>query len=326
MHAGHDHEHGHSLQEPCPAAREAYAVAVRDGRIAAADARHAPCLNDLALLSPDPDDPDWLLPVPASEAMMGLLVSREREIRERQQHAADLAKSFSRFIDIGMEVASDNSPITVLEGLGTINTALDLAVGECSHELLTIQPEAATRRARALGEALQRVRPLAERGVRMRTLYQHAAREAPMTLAYLRFVGPQQVEVRTLEEIIERLIIVDRQAAFLPARPDRKVALELRHPGLVSYLVGVFEQFWQLATPLEEAAYTEATHEGVTGVQRSIARLLVEGHLDQNIARRLGMNVRTCRAHIAKLATTLGSSSRTQLGYLIARSGILDET
>ncbi|MHA4820407.1 helix-turn-helix domain-containing protein, partial [Streptomyces aculeolatus] len=49
------------------------------------------------------------------------------------------------------------------------------------------------------------------------------------------------------------------------------------------------------------------------------------GHLDEAIARRLGMNVRTCRAHIAKLGTALGSDSRTQLGYLLARSGILEE-
>ncbi|MFE2098822.1 helix-turn-helix transcriptional regulator, partial [Streptomyces sp. NPDC059468] len=34
--------------------------------------------------------------------------------------------------------------------------------------------------------------------------------------------------------------------------------------------------------------------------------------------------VRTARVHIAKLATTLGSDSRAQLGYLIARSGILE--
>lgn len=36
------------------------------------------------------------------------------------------------------------------------------------------------------------------------------------------------------------------------------------------------------------------------------------------------MNVRTARVHIAKLAATLGSDSRAQLGYLIARSEILD--
>ncbi|GAA2115605.1 helix-turn-helix transcriptional regulator [Streptomyces synnematoformans] len=320
------HPHPHSLAEPCPPARELYAAAVRDGRIAAADAQGAPCLVDMELLLPDPDEPRWLVPAAASDAMKQLLLPYERDIRERQRHSAELAEVFGKFIEISTEVATSHSPMTVLEGLGTINAVLDLAVGECSKELLTVQPEATGRGARALGEALRRVRPLVERGVRMRTLYQHAARDAPMTLAYLRFVGPQRVEVRTLEEIIERLIIVDREVAFIPAQADRQVALELRHPGLVTYLVGVFEQFWQLATPLEEAAYTEAGHEGITGVQRSIARLLVEGHLDQNIARRLGMNVRTCRAHIAGLAATLGSNSRAQLGYLIARSGILEET
>lgn len=37
------------------------------------------------------------------------------------------------------------------------------------------------------------------------------------------------------------------------------------------------------------------------------------------------MNVRTARVHIAELAATLGSDSRAQLGYLIGRSGILDQ-
>ncbi|MDH6618280.1 DNA-binding NarL/FixJ family response regulator [Streptomyces sp. SAI-135] len=63
---------------------------------------------------------------------------------------------------------------------------------------------------------------------------------------------------------------------------------------------------------------------GVTPRQRAIAGLLVEGHTDAVIADRLGMNIRTARVHIAKLAATLGSESRAQLGYLIGRSGILD--
>jgi DNA-binding CsgD family transcriptional regulator len=41
------------------------------------------------------------------------------------------------------------------------------------------------------------------------------------------------------------------------------------------------------------------------------------------IASRLGLNIRTARVHIAKLAAMLGSESRAQLGYLIAQSGIL---
>lgn len=87
----------------------------------------------------------------------------------------------------------------------------------------------------------------------------------------------------------------------------------------------MFEQLWQRAIPLLDEIPYNPTLKGVSGVQRSIAQLLVEGHVDEAIARRLGMNVRTCRAHVAKLSVTLGSGSRAQLGYLIARSGILEQ-
>ncbi len=74
--------------------------------------------------------------------------------------------------------------------------------------------------------------------------------------------------------------------------------------------------------------YPQAVHarsvNGVTPRQRAIAGLLVEGHTDAVIAGRLGMNVRAARLHIAELAATPGSESRAQLGFLIARSGVLD--
>jgi DNA-binding NarL/FixJ family response regulator len=132
------------------------------------------------------------------------------------------------------------------------------------------------------------------------------------------------VEIRTLEELVERMLIFDRTVAFIPAQDDRQIALELRHPGLVAYLANVFEHLWRRATPLIEPVAYGPTPEGISGVQRTIAKLLVEGYVDEAIARRLGMNVRTCRAHIAKLAAALGSGSRAQLGYLIAQSNILD--
>jgi DNA-binding NarL/FixJ family response regulator len=135
------------------------------------------------------------------------------------------------------------------------------------------------------------------------------------------------MEFRTARELVDRLIIIDRSVAFIPAQDDRKVALELRHPGLVDYLVKVFDQQWRNADPLFEEQPRETAVDGVPEIQRTIARLLIEGQVDEAIARRLGMNVRTCRAHIAKLAAALGSGSRAQLGYLIARSGLLrDET
>lgn len=214
--------------------------------------------------------------------------------------------------------------ITVLEGPNRINAALNVATAECRTEMLTVQPGGG-RPEDALSQALERDRPLIDRGVRMRTLYQHTVRHSQGTMAYVDRMASGKVEIRTLEELIERLIICDNTVAFIPATDDRQVALELRHPGLVTYLVKVFEQLWRRATPLTEQVSYEPTPAGITGVQRTIANLLVEGYVDEAIARRLGMNVRTCRAHIARLAATLGSGSRAQLGYLIAHSGILDQ-
>ncbi|KIF75222.1 regulatory protein [Streptomyces sp. 150FB] len=278
---------------------------------------------EFALLHPDPDDPSWLRPVTPSAALAQRLHPIEREIQQRRHFAVELTESFEPFMSISAQDPPITHAITVLEGVSRINAALDRATAECQIEVLTVQP--GSRSESALSEGLERGRAVVDRGVRIRTLYQHTVRHSQGTLAYADRMAEDKVEIRTLEELIERLIIFDRTVAYIPARSDRQVALELRHPGLVDYLAQVFEQLWQRATPLTQQVTYERTPDGITGVQRSIARLLVEGYVDEAIARRLGMNVRTCRAHIAKLATALGSGSRAQLGYLIALSGILKQ-
>ncbi|KMS69116.1 hypothetical protein ACM01_36520 [Streptomyces viridochromogenes] len=298
---------------------------MRSGRITRSEVDPAPCLLDFALLHPDPDDENWLRPVPPSVALAQRLHPLEREIQERRRQTIELTEHFDPFIAISTQSPQASiHAITVLEGFERINAALDSATAECQSEMLTVQPGGG-RAADTLMAALERDRPLADRGVSIRTLYQHTARHSQSTLAYVDRISDGRIEVRTLEELIERLIIFDRTVAFIPASDDRRVALELRHPGLVRYLARVFEQLWQRAVPLTQEVPNDVDPNGITGVQRSIAKLLIEGHVDEAIARRLGMNVRTCRAHIAKLAAALGSGSRAQLGYLIAQSGILDQ-
>jgi hypothetical protein len=214
--------------------------------------------------------------------------------------------------------------VTVLEGGERINAALNLAATQCRSEMLTIQPSG-NRPEHNLMQGLDSYRLLIERGVRIRTLYQHTARYSPEKLAYVSRLSVGKAEYRTIDELVERLIICDEAVAFIPARDDQQVALELRHPGLVRYLSKLFEFLWDRAVPLSTGAPYEAAFSGITEIQHSIAKLLVEGHVDEAIARRLGMNVRTCRAHIAKLAHALGSGSRAQLGYLIAQSEILKQ-
>ncbi|MYW68739.1 helix-turn-helix transcriptional regulator [Streptomyces sp. SID8379] len=316
--------HHHAVTELCAEGTRLYADALRTGRVSRGDIEPAPCLLEFALLHPDPDDANWLRPVPPSIALAQRLHPLEREIQERRQLSIELVDSFDPFITISTQDTTESHAITVLEGFDRINSALNSATAECHTEMLTIQPGGG-RPADALDQALKRDRPLADRGVTIRTLYQHTARHSQGTLAYVDRITGGKIQVRTLEELIERLIVIDRTVAFIPASDDRRVALELRHPGIVEYLSRVFEQLWERAVPLTQEIPYNAAPDGITGVQRSIAKLLIEGHVDEAIARRLGMNVRTCRAHIAKLAAALGSGSRAQLGYLIAQSGLLEK-
>ncbi|MFB6847911.1 helix-turn-helix transcriptional regulator [Streptomyces sp. NPDC056373] len=315
--------HPHVVTEMCEEGGRLYANALRAGRVPRADVEAAPCLMEFALLHPDPDDPDWLRPIPPSVALAQRLNPIENEITERRRVSIELSDTFAPFMALSAQTTTSGDSITVLEGSERINAALNLATAQCQTEMLTIQPSG-HRPERSLIQGLERDRPLIERGVRIRTLYPHTARHNPERLAYAGQFSDGKVEHRTIDGLMERLIICDETVAFIPTRDDQKVALELRHPGLVCYLIKVFEFMWDRAVPLSAGAPYETAPDGITELQHSIAKLLVEGHVDEAIARRLGMNVRTCRAHIAKLAHALGSGSRAQLGYLIAQSGILE--
>ena len=312
------------MTELCEEGRRLYGNALRTGRIARADVEPAPCLMEFALLQPDPDDANWLRPVPPSIALAQRVNPIEHEITKRRRMSIELADAFEPFMALSAQASSTTHSITVLEGIDRINAALDLATTQCQHEMLTVQPSR-RRLEHVLTKALERDKPLIERGCRIRTLYQHPARYSPETLAYVAQFSDGKVEYRTIDELVERLIICDEDVAFIPTRDDGQVALELRHPGLVRYLIKVFEFMWGRSVPLDANAPYETAADGITDIQHSIAKLLVDGYVDEAIARRLGMNVRTCRAHIAKLATALGSGSRAQLGFLIAQSGLLEQ-
>ena len=319
--------HGHGVEELCASGAMLYERAVREGRIRAEDALPAPCLVDFGLLHPAVEDLDWLEPVAPVVALRRLLRISEDRIAHERRRGERLAETFESLLRIGDRRAgtTDTPTLRVLSGLARINDALDQALSDASGELLAIQPHTTHTRisAERRAAALARDQVLLDRGGRIRTLYQHTLRHAPSVVArYEQLAG--DVEARTLDEVTDRLLVVDRAVAFVPAAADHSLALEVRHPALISFFVTAFDRLWRLAVPMYPEAVQAPSLGGVTPRQRAIAALLVEGRTDAVIADRLGMNIRTARVHIAKLAATLGSESRAQLGYLIARSGILD--
>ncbi|MFJ2764631.1 helix-turn-helix transcriptional regulator [Streptomyces prasinus] len=321
-------EHPHGADRLCDIGDRVYSRAVRRGRVPRRDAEPVPCLLELALLHPDPDDMDWLVPTAPQEVMTRLLRGMYDEVSASQRRVGSVVEAFERYAGLGRGTrspqtfagpAGEGPAIRVLDGVARIQAAMDEATQACTTEVLTVQP-GGIRREAELSEGLHRATALRGRGVRMRDLYTHVARHGQGLHTYLELMG-DAVEARTLDEVTERLILFDRTVAFIPANAERSMALELRHPALVEYLGTVFERLWRLALPLA-APLPDTGIEGISHRERSIAALLAEGHQDAVIAERLGISVRTCRAHIARLSETLGAASRTQLGVKMAQAGL----
>ncbi|QNP71252.1 helix-turn-helix transcriptional regulator [Streptomyces roseirectus] len=313
----------HGVEELCKAGLELYARALRGEQVPASCAELLPCLLQAGLLRPDLEDARLLRPVPPVLALSRLQRTVDDDIAQRRRQGERLAESFAPLLTLALPDggAMDAAGIELLSGRDRINSAISTAMAAASGELLAIQPSP-DRHPRTVGLALERDQALLDRGGRIRTLYQHTQRHIPETLArYEQLSG--DVEARTLDEVTDRLILIDRTVAFVPADKSRALALEVRHPALLSYFATTFDRLWRLATPMHPETVHPTPLSGITPRQRAIAALLVEGHTDAVIADRLGMNIRTARVHIAKLATILGSDSRAQLGYLIGESGIL---
>ncbi|MER7908944.1 helix-turn-helix transcriptional regulator [Streptomyces sp. NPDC096068] len=310
--------------EPCERGIAYYLNAVRTGH---ADRPSAPsCLLRLQLLQPVPGTEHSLTPIRPSSALAMLVRPVEEEIHQRQTIAQELQRALDPIEALYQAQQRPTTDLVMLEGLPAINAAIDDATRRCTAELLTAQPGGG-RSSTVLSEALQRSRELLARGVRLRTLYQHTVRYNPATMDYIHQItdAGASAQVRTLDELFERLIVFDREVAFIPARSDRQSALEVRNQALVAFLVDVYERAWQRATPLTSSSRSREEPSVIPGIRRTICQLLISGYVDEAIARRVGMSVRTCRSHIAKIAEQLGSTNRAQLGYLLATSDLLGE-
>ncbi|MFF1693390.1 helix-turn-helix transcriptional regulator [Streptomyces sp. NPDC058257] len=317
--------HAHEADELCEAGSALYALALAEGRIRREEAAAAPCLTRFGLLHADADDVEWLRPTAPAVALPRLLEGIEERIAHHRHRGARLATSFEAFMNVTPRrpASAGRSAITVLNGLPEIQKAVAQALADSSQEMLSIQP-GGFRPPEALAQSLADARGVLSRGGRMRTLYQHTSRHSLSVFGYHDQLKGG-TEIRTLGEVTERLFVFDHTVAFIPANKDRSIALEIRLPALVDHLAATFECLWDLATPMYPHSVQLPSGNGVTTRQQAIANLLVDGLTDSEISARLGMNVRTTRAHIAKLAKILESRSRAQLGYLIGRSGILDQ-
>ncbi|MFF2148182.1 LuxR C-terminal-related transcriptional regulator [Kitasatospora sp. NPDC058190] len=306
----------------CGAGMERYQQALTTGNVSG----NVPeCLLTLGLLRPLPDDARTLVPIPPDIAAADLARPIDRAIMEQQHTLTALRAAVSQVDGMYQDFhARTAAPIRLLLGEGVISVALGEAVRSCKEELLTAQPGGG-RAPELLADALSRDIALNRRGVRQRTLYQHTVRTHGPTLAYIEQVIAAGAEIRTLDEVFERIIICDRSVAFVPGLQDRRTtALAIQHPGIVNFLVKVFDHMWGRAQTITYGPDQLRPRRLAQESQTAVLRLMVRGHTDEAIAARLGISSRTVSSHIKKISDALGSRSRAELGYLVARSGMLD--
>ncbi|MFJ9442441.1 LuxR C-terminal-related transcriptional regulator [Kitasatospora sp. NPDC101235] len=244
----------------------------------------------------------------------------EAELGRRQAALAGLRAEVASLEPVYRAQGGDaDGSVRLLEDTHVAGSALASVVGAAKEEVLTVRPGGGHPQA-ALTEALPRDLAMLERGVRLRSLYQHPTRFDPPTRSYAELVIAAGAEVRTRAEVPARLVVVDRTTAFVPARLATGGALLVREPSLVAYFVGLFEHEWSQAVPYDTAPRAARTVS--REVEDVIAVLLAAGEKDDTIARRLGMSTRTCRRHIAELLARLGAQSRFQAGALAERAGL----
>ncbi|WP_419998501.1 helix-turn-helix transcriptional regulator [Streptomyces boninensis] len=317
-------DHTHPVWELCDAGKRLYSQALLDDGLARVESdvdTLAPCLIEYALLVPDDDEPGMLHPAMPRIALHRHLRELENTIASQHRHIGELADSFSPFLRLSTSRLGDS--VILLEGKRRIDEAIDAAMRTSTGEMLTMQPQSRrTQQDSATGIA--RMSEFLARGSRIRTIYTHPTRDDPVIHDLQdHFRAGGKVEVRTVDEVIDRIIIVGNEVAFVPGNPERTSALEVRHPALIALLRSAFDRLWRYGRPYYDPL--EAAREKVSDIQLRIARLMVfEGMQDKEIAAHVGVTVRTVAKHFAALADALGTTNRGQMGYMLARAGLLE--
>jgi DNA-binding CsgD family transcriptional regulator len=184
-------------------------------------------------------------------------------------------------------------------------------------DLLWLRPEqwrspGEARMAALVGEALE------DPTRRSRAIYPvRALHDDPDALAARAAVGE---EIRVLPELPSRLLVIGDSHAVVPdplGYADAPLAV-VRQRGVVEAMTQWFELLWErAAVPAMSPAETRVD------LRRFLLEQLAAGAHDEQIARKLGISLRTVRRRVAGLMSELGADSRFQAGVEAVRRGWL---
>ena len=257
------------------------------------------------------------LPMDPEVAATLLISPIERAMYQRRELADRLRDRIDAITRPAVDVSEPVGAIDSLEGVAEIRGLFKLAAEVCRDEMVVLRPGYEDEE--LLDELLAPCYSVLERSVSVRVVCPHRSRAGFASRAKAKRLVADGAEIRTLSQVPQAAVVFDRSLAVMFSfdGPDgMPVARRVRDRNVVRFLLDMFGQLWDSATPFaaEDTGYAEA----IDDLQQSVARLMAQGLTDEVVARRLGMSVRTCRRHIAALLQNLDAVSRFQAGVMAA--------
>jgi hypothetical protein len=198
---------------------------------------------------------------------------------------------------------------------GNALALLTALIEQSKGDLLFLRPDTwAMPRESAISQVVGRA---VASGRRSRAIYPiRAARTVPDVL---RARMDQGEEVRVIDDLPTRLFVIGGSHAIVPEPlgfADEPRIL-VRQGAIVSALTLLFEQYWERSVALPEF------RAGRSEQRTFLLRQLASGAKDEQIARTLGLSLRTVRRRVADLLIELGVDTRFQAGAEAVRRGWL---
>jgi len=263
---------------------------------------------------------DRIVVLRADQALAAAIAREASAAELARDRLDDLASAVPLLVAAGTRPApGEVEDVRALDGeLSSGGNALELLtdlIEQSRGDLLFLRPDAwLMPRESAISRVVGRA---VASGRRSRAVYPlRAVHQAPDAL---RVRVDEGEEVRLIDELPTRLMVIGVTHAVIPEPigPSDSPRLLVRQGALVAALTLLFELYWEKAVPVSELS-------GPRSNERTfLLRQLQAGAKDEQIARTMGISLRTVRRRTSELMIELGADTRFQAGAEAARRGWL---
>lgn len=255
-------------------------------------------------------------------AIADLVDEDERAILHLRTSVANRRRELMSLVPTFLEArkfTSATSPVEILEDPAMVQRLLIELGRDVTEQVLMSQPGQGST-ADVQEDNVRKDVELLEKGVQRRTLYHASTRDHVPTRKAVAAIERAGGEFRVLPYMPLRMLIFDKKLALVARHlhENDKAGLVIRDSNLVQILTRFFDFAWDLAESFDVETSEKSP---LSSRQQSILNGLAVGYSDEVIARRLDINVRTCRRDIAWMLEQLGADSRFQAGLKARDAG-----